>query len=394
VQIDTPLSSLRSYDHSIMMVDVSEEGKTEVSVLKGYIYAESRAGATRVNAGNTLTLRGENDADLAPISSPDEWERWNTERDQRLTAWGESSRYLPDELHEYSTDFDAHGRWQYASDYGYVWIPTAVVSTWAPYSMGRWIWIRGHYVWVAYDPWCWAPCHYGRWVYVSSYGWSWVPPARGAVYWGPGFVGWTVTPTYVAWVPLAPGEIYYGYGHFGPWSENIAVVNVSTVVVNRTFVNARVRNSVVVVERESFGTGRRIPVKVRDNPFTETTQQNITNVGIVPPQVKPREPISITTRELPRQEGRRPPERKLMPRETPGTRQGATPTPATPTTPTLKPERREQPAVSPPAGVRPPERVRQTSPNELRRERRVVKERDASVFQSNPPEDLTVRKLN
>ena len=33
VQVDTPLSSLRSYDNSIMMIDISEDGVTEISVL-------------------------------------------------------------------------------------------------------------------------------------------------------------------------------------------------------------------------------------------------------------------------------------------------------------------------------------------------------------------------
>ena len=110
VQVDTPQSSIRSYDNSIMMIDVTEDGVIEVSVLKGFAYAESRAGATRVSAGNTLTIRGEDNADLAPVSSPDEWERWNMDRDRRLTAWGESSRYLPGELHEYSSDFDENGQ--------------------------------------------------------------------------------------------------------------------------------------------------------------------------------------------------------------------------------------------------------------------------------------------
>ncbi len=53
VQIDTPLSSVRSYDNSVMMLDISEDGVTELSVLKGYVTVESRAGTTRVGAGKT-----------------------------------------------------------------------------------------------------------------------------------------------------------------------------------------------------------------------------------------------------------------------------------------------------------------------------------------------------
>ena len=68
-----------------------------------------------------------------------------------------------------------------------------------------------------------------------------MPPAVGAVYWGPGYVGWVVTPSYVAWVPLAPGEIYYGYGYYGPGSVNITTVNINTVSGHRNYRNARHR---------------------------------------------------------------------------------------------------------------------------------------------------------
>ncbi len=390
VQVDTPMSSIRSYDNSIMMIDVSEDGVTEVSVLKGEAYAESRAGATRVSAGNTLTVLSEGNADLAPIGSPDDWERWNIDRDRRLTAWGESSRYLPDELHEYSSDFDDNGRWEYVTDYGYVWTPTVVAAGWAPYTIGSWIWIRGNYVWVDYDPWGWVPCHYGRWVFISSRGWCWVPPSAGAVYWGPGYVGWIVTPTYVAWVPLAPGEIYYGHGYYGPWSRNITTVNVNTVVVNRTYINARVNNAVVVVQRESFGTGRRIPVKTRDNPFVEMRQRPGGGINIVPPAGKPRQPVVIVQPEM-REHIRnlpKPPERERM-------------RPAVPTTPAMRAERPEQPVVAPSTvqrpperQVQPPERFRKIRPEEMKNERRLVKDRDASVFRPQPPENLPVKKMN
>ncbi len=399
VQVDTPMSSIRSYDNSIMMIDVTEDGVTEVSVLKGLAIAESRAGATRVSAGSTLTIRGEENADLAPISSPDEWEQWNMERDRSLTAWGESSRYLPDELHEYSTDFDGNGRWGYVPDYGYVWTPTVVASGWAPYSDGNWIWIRGNYVWVANDPWGWVPSHYGRWVFIPSYGWSWVPPSPGAVYWGPGYVGWVVTPTYVAWVPLAPGEIFYGYGYYGPWSRNLTTIGVNPVIVNRTFINARVNNAVVTVQRDSFGTGRHLPVKIGENPFIETRQRPAGDIAIAPPQSKPQQPVVIAPPRTMEPTRHRPPESDLM---RGSVHENLRVTPPAPATPSIRPDR---PAASPPVNspsiVRqppvqqplPPERFRRVRPEELQNERRLIKDRDASVFKPVPPENLPVRKM-
>jgi len=402
VQVDTPLSSVRSYDNSIMLVDVSEDGVTEVSVLKGYAYAENRAGSTRVSAGNTLTIRSDNSADIAPIATPDDWEQWNTDRDRRLTAWGESSRYLPDELHEYSTDFDENGRWEYAGTYGYVWAPTVVAAGWAPYTVGRWIWIRGHYVWVAYDPWSWAPSHYGRWVYLSN-SWCWVPPPIGSVYWGPGYVGWLVTPTYVAWVPLAPGEIYYGYGYYGPGSVNINTVNVRTIIVNRTYINARAANSVTIEHRESFGTGRRVLMPAKENPFIDT-QHHSTNITIVPPPVKPLQPIVLVPSEEQGRERHQIPDRERIRLVTPEKRHEVAPAIPSPT-PAVK--KREYPIASPPAAtpgpaavqqlhprLLPPKRVRDTRPEEMKNERRLVKDRESSVFKQEAPEHLNVNRSN
>jgi hypothetical protein len=382
VQIDTPFSSIRSDDNSILMIDASEGNVVEVSVLLGSASAENRTGATRVTAGNTLTIRGETDAELAPIGGPDEWERWNRERDSRVAAWGESTRYLPEELHEYASDFNGNGRWYYTPDYGYVWNPIVTDASWAPYTYGSWVWVRGNYVWIDYHPWGWAPSHYGRWTFIASFGWSWIPPPFGAAFWGPGYVGWVFTPTYVAWVPLAPGEIYYGYGNYGPHSVNIRTVNINTRPVTRTYVNARVRNSVTVVQRDSFGTGRRVPITVRENPFRDGAPRQPDNGReFVPPNRRPERPIVLVPREM-----------REQIRQQPAQQRG-------------QPERRERPAVKPstpqrssirterPASQLPPERVRRTSPETLKSERPVTRDRNTSVFKPAPPENLPVIQM-
>ncbi len=402
VQIDTSLASIRSYDNSIMMVDVAENNEIEISVLKGVAYAESRAGSTSVSAGNTLTIRSESNAEISPISAPDQWEEWNVARDREVTAWSESSRYLPDELHEYSSDFDQYGRWEYDSEYGYVWSPVVVAADWAPYSYGNWVWIRGSYVWIDYDPWGWAPSHYGRWVFAGGRGWCWVPPALGAVYWGPGYVGWVVTPSYVAWVPLAPGETYYGYGYYGPHSVNITTVNVNTVVVNRNYRNAVVRNSVVVVNRNSFGTGQRVPARIKENPFENRGKRSDWhNVNVVPPKVRPDKPVVVAPAEA-----RQHTQQMLRDRDRRIARpEGRAVTPSAPTA--ERPEQRQtheqrhpnavNPRASTPvpqAQQQPPERIRRNRPQDLKNERPLVRQRDASVFQPRQPDNLPVRRSN
>jgi hypothetical protein len=295
VQIDTPVSTVRAYDSARFRVDVREDGSTDVSVFRGVVNVEHRSGGTGVREGQVLSVTGYSFSDLRPLGPQDSWERWNRDRDRRLSARGQSYRYLPEELAPYGHDFDSYGKWVQVRDYGYCWTPTVSLSVgWSPYRYGRWVWVRGDYVWVSYDSWGWVPHHYGRWVYVSSHGWCWVPPVRGAVYWGPGYVGWVSTPTYVSWVPLAPGEIYYGHGHYGPHSVNITNVNVNNIVIKNVYRNVSVTNAVTVVHRDTFLTGKQVDVRVRENPFLRERP------SIGRPDIKPeRRTVAPLIRDIP-----------------------------------------------------------------------------------------------
>ncbi|MFH0932700.1 MAG: DUF6600 domain-containing protein [Nitrospirota bacterium] len=288
LQLDTPVSSIRSYERGIFRVDVSDDKNTDISVDRGLVYAESKSGSTKVKEGYTLTIRGDDYADLHPLEPSNEWEDWNEERDRALYEPRYSSRYLPDELSPYSYDFERYGRWVYAREYGYVWTPSVVVSVgWAPYRHGRWVWVGGDYVWVSYEPWGWVPYHYGRWISNVSIGWCWVPPVRGSIYWGPGFVGWVYTPDYVAWVPLAPEEIYYGYGYYGRHSVNITNVNITNITVKKVYKNVYVNNAVSVVHRDTFIKGKHVPIKVKENPFVRE------KISVGRPQIKPEKETAI-----------------------------------------------------------------------------------------------------
>ncbi len=304
LQMDTPMSSFRAYDRAIFRIDILDDRQTDLSVYQGSVYAESRDGRIRVDQDKTLALRERFPAELSPIGPPDEWERWNRNRNRIYADRRAPSRYLPEELEPYSSDFEDYGRWVYVRGYGHVWTPTVVVSAgWAPYRMGRWVWIRGDYVWISYEPWGWVPYHYGRWAFVPSFGWCWVPPARGAVYWGPGFVGWVRTPTYVSWVPLAPREIYYGYGYYGPYSVNITNININTINVEKVvYRNVRVQNAVTVVHHDTFVHGRQVEVRERENPFLRE------KINVGRPNIKPERPtVMPVIREI--HQTRKPPEK-------------------------------------------------------------------------------------
>jgi hypothetical protein len=287
IQVDTPDASTRAFNRAIFRIDATDQF-TYVSVYKGYVETENSAGNIRVNDGETLALGQATSGEIAPMDPPDSWERWNKARNDRFFDRRDmSSRYLPDELRVYSSDFDYNGRWVYVPEYGNCWTPTVVVAEdWAPYRHGRWIWRGGEYVWVGSEPWGWAPYHYGRWAFVDRVGWCWVPPARDEVYWAPGYVGWVRTGDYVAWVPLAPSETYYGRGYYGPHSVNVTNINITQVNVTNVNKNVYVNNGVTVVNRNSFNTASPTVVNVSQNII----RQNIfvkNNISVVGPDIKP-----------------------------------------------------------------------------------------------------------
>jgi len=287
IQVDTPDASTRAFNRAIFRIDMSDQ-YTDVLVYKGYVETENQVGKTRINAGRMLSLGQNTNGEVAPMGRPDEWGKWNKTRNDRIYASrGTSSRYLPAELRPYSYDFDNSGRWVQVPDYGNVWTPTVGIgASWSPYREGRWIWRGGEYVWVAYEPWGWAPYHYGRWSFAVSIGWFWVPPVAGAVYWGPGYVGWVRTADYVAWVPLAPREIYYGRGYYGPNSVNITKINIKQVNITNVYKNVYVNNGATVVNRNTFATASPRIVSLNQNII----QQKIftkNNMSVGTPAIKP-----------------------------------------------------------------------------------------------------------
>jgi hypothetical protein len=264
-------TSFRLDAAGIFRVDVPENGDTEISVFSGALYVNRGNGEMRIGKGERVVMkdRGYSPA-LTSLAYEDEWGRWNRQRDQDAYGRGTASaQYLPGELAGYSSDLENSGRWLNTPDYGYVWTPVITSAEWSPYRVGRWVWMRGDYVWISLESWGWVPYHYGRWTFVSRVGWCWVPPARGDVFWAPGYVAWVQTPTYVAWVPLAPREVYYGRGYHGPHSFDIgrsAPPRASAPIIYR---NTHVLNGVTTVNRDAFLSGRPVETRVRENPFSK-----------------------------------------------------------------------------------------------------------------------------
>ncbi len=305
--IDAPDASIRVYGAAVFKIDAPEDGETVVSVLVGAVSVGAQAEQIDLQAGERLILRDRGAfPDVARLAPDDEWGRWNRERDREVygSPKSYSAQYLPEDLRAYASDFDRNGTWERVPTYGRVWVPATVASPgWSPYRIGRWVWMRGDYVWVSYEPWGWAPYHYGRWAYVGRVGWCWVPPSRGAAYWAPGYVGWVYTGTLVSWVPLAPREIYYGRGHHGPDS-----VDTTRAIDRRSgpdirYRNVNVRNAVTTINRDAFLTGRgTAPARAGENPFLKQRP----SYGA--PPIKPvRTTLMPIVRDIP--PAKRPPER-------------------------------------------------------------------------------------
>jgi len=279
VEISTPSIAVRPIKRGIYRIVVKPDGSTEVTVRSGEADIFTPQGSQRLRSGRTMLARGpvaEPEFQLVSAANEDDWDRWNERRDRDLER-SDSYRYVSRDIYG-AEDLDPYGRWVNVPPYGWVWSPQ-VATGWAPYRQGRWAWIDWYgWSWVSYDPWGWAPYHYGRWLYNAPFGWCWWPGGmRSRHYWQPalvGFFGWGGGGIGVGvgfgggfgrigWCPLAPYEVYrpwYGsryYGGFrnrGYTDNSVNIVN--NVNINNVYRNARVRDSMTIVNGADFRAGR------------------------------------------------------------------------------------------------------------------------------------------
>jgi len=205
------------------------EGTTEATVYSGETLFEGPFAAQTLYGGQ----RGEFwlDRGMAQYSivepRRDEFASWNEARDRRAER-SAAARHVSPEMTGVE-DLDRHGRWEASTEYGVLWIPTAVPVGWAPYTVGRWVWMSPWgWTWVDAAPWGFAPFHYGRWVYHRNM-WGWAPGGYVArpVY-APALVAWIGGPNFsvtissghlgpaVGWFALAPHEVYMPGYHVSP----------------------------------------------------------------------------------------------------------------------------------------------------------------------------------
>ena len=153
-------------------------------------------------------------------------------------TWSVSISYFHQELAPY-------GRWVSTAAYGEVWCPTVVAAGWRPYLDGEWAYTDYGWTWVSYDPFGGDPFHYGTWVWIDSCGWSWVP----GFVWGPAWVTWAYTDSYIGWACLPPSFDITVAGYAG--SPIVVPQNQYVFVPVNSFVGTTVSSVRVPVQQNA-----------------------------------------------------------------------------------------------------------------------------------------------
>ena len=135
VELDTPNAAF-TIDHAgYYRVDVTGDRTSFITRRGGQATVAPANGQTAAIApSEEVIIEGTDTPRVATYVAPqvDEWDRWNYARSD-YTFEAVSARYVSPDVYGVS-DLDRYGRWRVVSDYGPVWVPTAVSSGWVPYS--------------------------------------------------------------------------------------------------------------------------------------------------------------------------------------------------------------------------------------------------------------------
>ncbi len=283
VTLNAPGTRIQVYPRSRLRAVAVAADATDVMLREGSATVESLGAVIPLRIGETLRV-GRGATYLVANHLSDDFDRWSESRDHAFASVPAGSSYLPAPLAPYATDLGRYGQWTTVPEYGYVWQPTVVAAGWAPFTDGHWAWRGGIWVWIPGEPWGWVPFHYGRWRWDPFLLWYWVPPRPRRIAWSPGDVAWIRTSGHVAWIPLAPGENFYGswpHGTRRAASPPATLVNVTSVTIQRTFVNAAAPAAVVAVSAKDFGVTTRVVPRIKRVPLASLTANQ--NLSVVTP---------------------------------------------------------------------------------------------------------------
>ncbi len=169
-------------DHrSTFRVDNYDDGST-VETYQGRVSVLHNKNATRLEKGQSLSMKAGDDSSLSVGRLPDEddFDRWVSGHIESVsTATTAALQYTGSPYYAPGfADLYTYGAFSNCGAYGYGWRPFGVGYGWSPFTNGQWVMDPAFgYTWVSYQPWGWAPYHYGGWLFDASCGgWFYSPP--------------------------------------------------------------------------------------------------------------------------------------------------------------------------------------------------------------------------
>jgi hypothetical protein len=166
---------------SSFRLDNYDDGST-VQTYKGRVSVLHNKNATRLEKGQSLSMKAGDDSSLAiaRLSDEDDFDRWVSGRiDSVSTATASALQYTGSPYYAPGfADLYTYGAFSNCGSYGYGWRPFGVGFGWSPFTNGQWITDPSFgWTWSSYQPWGWAPYHYGGWLFDASCGgWFYSPP--------------------------------------------------------------------------------------------------------------------------------------------------------------------------------------------------------------------------
>lgn len=241
IKASTPFGTVTAPPGAVFDVYVNPYGVDVIAIEKSVHFIHNESQAKHEVRSDSAGIYA--DIQTISVSSGDvnpSWTAWNRDMDalwaERMASRGQSSAYLPPELHSEAYALDRYGIWErvyYNGAYYRFWRPVQVSVSWSPFTWGAWIVWHGDHVWVPHEPFGYITHHYGNWIFTAGL-WYWAPPVTRVMVhahapllrigfgWYPGRVAWIHFGATVGWIPLAPYEPYYTHCHWGRRSIVVA----------------------------------------------------------------------------------------------------------------------------------------------------------------------------
>jgi hypothetical protein len=212
--VNTPRGSVQiaqAGEYEIVAGDTNDA--TTVTVVSGAAHVTGTNLALDIGPNQTATITG---SDTLQGSVGAYQEDAFLRAQLRRAPQPQSQAAVPQQV-RYMTggaELAAYGSFSQSAQYGQVWYPNNVPSTWAPYRDGHWAYVQPWgWTWVDNARWGFAPFHYGRWAQIDNR-WGWIPGGGGgeAAYAAGSYP--VYSPALVAFIGVGAAGIGFAAGEF------------------------------------------------------------------------------------------------------------------------------------------------------------------------------------